>query len=122
MATHSSILAWKIPWKEEIGGLQSMVSQRIRHDLLTEHAYIQLFCGKRCAYFDIEMIKLSFHKFLCVLCYKDSFKRSINRHFLFTENSSSLPLPALSTDKIKISEIHRELTVFSVLPMEWSEV
>ena len=32
MATHSSILAWRIPWTEEPGGLQSMVSQRIRHD------------------------------------------------------------------------------------------
>ena len=28
MATHSSILAWEIPWTEELGGLQSMVSQR----------------------------------------------------------------------------------------------
>ena len=32
MATHSSILAWKIPWMEELGGLQSMGSQRVRHD------------------------------------------------------------------------------------------
>ena len=32
MATHSSILAWKIPWMEEPGRLQSMGSQRIRHD------------------------------------------------------------------------------------------
>ena len=32
MATHSSILAWRIPWREEPGGLQSMVSQRVRHD------------------------------------------------------------------------------------------
>ena len=32
MATHSSILAWEIPWTEEPGALQSMVSQRIRHD------------------------------------------------------------------------------------------
>ena len=32
MATHSSILAWKIPWVEELGGLQSMGSQRIEHD------------------------------------------------------------------------------------------
>ena len=32
MATHSSILAWKIPWAEEPGGLQSMGSQRVRHD------------------------------------------------------------------------------------------
>ena len=32
MATHSSILAWKIPWTEEPGGLQSMGSQRVRQD------------------------------------------------------------------------------------------
>jgi hypothetical protein len=32
MATHSSILAWKIPWTEESGRLQSMGSQRARHD------------------------------------------------------------------------------------------
>ena len=30
MATHSSILAWRIPWTEEPGGLQSMESQRVR--------------------------------------------------------------------------------------------
>ena len=33
MATHFSILAWKIPWTEEPGGLQSMGSERVRHDL-----------------------------------------------------------------------------------------
>ena len=32
MATHSSILAWKIPWVEEPGGLQSMGSQRVGRD------------------------------------------------------------------------------------------
>ena len=31
MATHSSILAWRIPWTEERGGLQSTGSQRVRH-------------------------------------------------------------------------------------------
>ena len=31
MATHSSILAWRIPWTEEPGGLKSMVSQRVGH-------------------------------------------------------------------------------------------
>ena len=38
MATHSSILAWKIPWTEEPGGLQSMGSQRVKHNLGTKHA------------------------------------------------------------------------------------
>ena len=32
MPTHSSILAWKIPWTEDPGRLQSMGSQRVRHD------------------------------------------------------------------------------------------
>ena len=32
MATHSSILAWNIPWAEEPGGLQSMGSQRVKHN------------------------------------------------------------------------------------------
>ena len=32
MATHSSILAWRIPWTEEAGGPQSMGLQRVRHD------------------------------------------------------------------------------------------
>ena len=32
MATHASILAWRIPWTEGPGGLQSMGSQRVRHD------------------------------------------------------------------------------------------
>ena len=36
MATHASILAWKIPRTEEPGGLQSMGSHRVRHDLATK--------------------------------------------------------------------------------------
>ena len=35
MATHSSILAWRIPWTEEPGRLQSMALQRVRHDKVT---------------------------------------------------------------------------------------
>ena len=34
IATHSSILTWRIPWTEEPGGLKSMGSQRVRHDFL----------------------------------------------------------------------------------------
>ena len=36
MATRSNILAWRIPWTEEPGGLQSMGSQRVRHNLATK--------------------------------------------------------------------------------------
>ena len=42
MATHASILAWKIPWTEETGGLQSMGSQRVGHDL-SNLAHMQTF-------------------------------------------------------------------------------
>ena len=40
MATHSSILAWRIPWTEEPDGLQSMGLQRVKHDLAAEHAFM----------------------------------------------------------------------------------
>ena len=43
MATHSSIPAWRIPWTEEPGGLQSMGSQRVGRDLETKH-------HQQCAY------------------------------------------------------------------------
>ena len=36
MATHSSIFAWKMPWTEQPGKLQTMGSQRVGHDLATE--------------------------------------------------------------------------------------
>ena len=36
MATHSSILAWRIPWTEELGGLQCMGSQKVGHDSATK--------------------------------------------------------------------------------------
>ena len=38
MATHSSILAYKIPWTGDPGGPQSIGSQRVRHDRTTEHS------------------------------------------------------------------------------------
>ena len=37
MATHSSFIAWEIPWTEEPGGLQSVGSKRVGHDRAFEH-------------------------------------------------------------------------------------
>ena len=46
MATHSSILAWRIPWTEEPGRLQSMGLQRVGHDWVTSLHFTSLhFCG-----------------------------------------------------------------------------
>ena len=56
MATHSSILAWKIPWTEEPGGLQSMESQKL-HDGACTHTQedkyhiISLICGIQLFFF-----------------------------------------------------------------------
>ena len=47
MGTHSSILAWRIPWTEESRGLQSLGSQRVRHnwsDLARTQAYLTVCC------------------------------------------------------------------------------
>ena len=41
MATHSTILAWRIPWTEEPDGLQSMGSQRVGHDLVIKQQQMQ---------------------------------------------------------------------------------
>ena len=53
MATQSSNLAWEIPWTEEPGWLQSMGSQRIRHDLATEHI------ATTCSYLHFNVLKLN---------------------------------------------------------------
>ena len=49
MATHSSIFEWRIPWTEEPGGLQPMVSQRVRHDLVTKHQQQARRMGSSCS-------------------------------------------------------------------------
>ena len=48
MATHSSILAWRVPWTEEPGGLQSMGSQRIRHDWALSLFFLAKREGNKC--------------------------------------------------------------------------
>ena len=42
LAAYSSILAWEIPWTEEPDRLQSMELQRVGHNLVTEHTYVNL--------------------------------------------------------------------------------
>ena len=47
MTTHSSVLAWKIRWTEEPGGLHSMGPQRVGHNLTTEHTHVSV-CHSLC--------------------------------------------------------------------------
>ena len=54
-AIHSSILAWEIPRTEEPGGLQSIVSQRVDHDLVTKEKQ-QIF-SFRFVKFDLRVVK-----------------------------------------------------------------
>ena len=58
IATHSSTLAWKIPWTEEPGGLQSMESQRVGHDWVTSLSLFTLDVSK-----EVEKERISFHLF-----------------------------------------------------------
>ena len=53
MATHSSILAWRIPWTEEPGGLSSMGVTRVGHDLVTKRPTKRMGTEKRGVSFDI---------------------------------------------------------------------
>ena len=55
MATVSSILAWRIPWTEEPGGLQSTGSQRVGHDWTTNTFYFKwsLLCNMHCSHINI---------------------------------------------------------------------
>ena len=55
MTTHPSILAWRIPWMEEPGGLQSTGSQRVRHDWVTSlflKCFIEFTSEIICSYFE----------------------------------------------------------------------
>ena len=80
MATHSSILAWRIPWTEEPGGLQSMGSQRVGHNLGTEQQE-QLLLSRRelpsrknnptgTVFIKTEMLRHSFHIYTITWCHK----------------------------------------------------
>ena len=46
MAANSSVLAWTIPWTEEPGRLQSVGSQRVGRDCVTEHAHTETSMGE----------------------------------------------------------------------------
>ena len=58
MATHSSIIAWKIPWMEEPGRLQSMGSQKVRHDWATSHLLVQFHFRQSSDLFLLMLLKI----------------------------------------------------------------
>ena len=56
MAAHSSTLAWRIPWTEESGGLQSTGSQRVRRDWETERTHARIKCSLKFSYSQVALV------------------------------------------------------------------
>ena len=69
MATHSSILAWRIPWTEEPGGLQSTGLQRVGHDWATSRHFNLL--ESQCYYFQSTVLLTLFLSF--TFCFANFF-------------------------------------------------
>ena len=69
MTTHSSILAWEIPWTEELGRLESTGSQRVRHDLVTKQQPWTIITTLKKFRLSREISKT---KLKCSLCYPKS--------------------------------------------------
>ena len=68
MATHSSVLAWRIPWTEEPGGLQSMRSQRVRAKLLMGQKGKETDCLRWHKRFSSNQTFFFFQLFAMLLC------------------------------------------------------
>ena len=66
MATHSSILAWEIPWTEEPGGLQSMGLQRVRYDWAT-NTYTALTHTQHFLIYFLILLKYNWFTMLCLI-------------------------------------------------------
>ena len=77
MATHSSILAWRIPWTEEPGRLQFMWSQRVGHNRVTKNNTLNAFATCRISY-------------ICFALSINGLLKFLSLHLLFKMNSSVL--------------------------------
>ena len=77
MATHSCVLAWRIPWTEEPGGLQSTGSQRVWYNWVTKHItyiyveiYIYIYIYKNLCYTPLYQVSPKIHSFCKMLAEK----------------------------------------------------
>ena len=111
MATHSSILAWRIPWTEEPGGLQSLGSQRIGHD------WSELACTHKA----INTMESDYspheHGFLfklnrgLIILWRNNFCNNLK--ILFFPNPASVP--SLIKHALLLLPIHRRLPAFCIV-------
>ena len=77
MATHSSTLAWKIPWTEEPGGLQFTGSQRVRPDCVTKHSFVPSHPADRVRRY-LQVVYISINIFRHHECVINTFKEHIH--------------------------------------------
>ena len=100
MATHSSILAWKIPWTEDPGRLQSMGSQRVRHDWASSlnftgiHTFVLYVCVSISALQVRYLYHFSrFHIYVIIydICFSDLLHcMTVSRSIYVSENGTIL--------------------------------
>ena len=88
MATHSSILAWKILWTDEPGRLQSMGSQRVGHNWVTEHTHTHLYLCSHYHYQNIEHLRDCHPQTFPFLIYSPSLQFCLFHHVIRMEQYS----------------------------------
>ena len=107
MAAHSSILVWKIPWTEELGGLQPMGWQRVRHDWACIHCIVNLQCFSfRC----IAKVISYIHTYMYWHIHTTIFKIDTSKDLLSSKGNSThcsnLDGKRIWTSMFKIKYIH----------------
>ena len=104
-ATPSSVPAWRIPWTEEPGGLQSMGSQRVRHNWTTEHTHIAIEGSIMYTYCILDFSELKANPFqvkgqlsqintFLLVHFKNYYKRKV---WVINRVMSAMPWPAASS-------------------------
>ena len=117
MATHSRFLAWKIPWTEELGGLQSTGPQRIRHDLVTEQASsvadlsFSEYKIKQYMLFIYAFVYLFVQHVLRTSCVHQALHRTVYSFRTFIEQHSVL-LRSVNSINLSLFKISQPLSAF----------
>ena len=133
MATYSSILAWRIPWREEPGGLQPMGSQRIRHDRAANTFTVNIpLSGYATVYLSIHLMKdilatfkfrqswISCYEHLCAGFYGHTFSALLDKYqqhdYLIDKSMSSFVRPAVFGSSCATLPSHRPCVGPSAAP------
>ena len=99
MATHSSILAWKIPWTEDPGRLQSMGSQRVGHDWATSLHFFQI--GMK-----TDLFQCCGHCWVFPICWHIECSTFTASSFRIWNSSAGIPSPPLALFLVMLTKSH----------------